>query len=330
MSSSFSDRGIPTHQEFVAPLLQALKELGGSAKVGELTDRIQANFPGGDELAEIMYENNPDKSVFLDRIAWSRSTSKRIGATEQPSRGLYLITDLGESLLQLPTSEAIQRIKELDRIATREKRKQRDQSTINEGETSQTSDVRVTPVARLGESINDAVEPTNQSEEESIKEIEEDEEDQDWKDRLLRRLHKLTPEGFEKFVIFLLKRYDLKLTHTGKSNDEGIDAIGTAPLSPVLSSRVAVQVKRYDPNGKRIGRETVALFQRDAQTKGAERAILVTLSQFTESARRAAIVATPTVDLINGDNLADLILQAGDAGVTLQPTVDDDWFNKFD
>lgn len=116
----------------------------------------------------------------------------------------------------------------------------------------------------------------------------------------------------------------------GGTGDEGVDAIGTAPLSPVLSSRVAVQVKRYAPDGKPIGREPVALFQRDAQTKGAERAILVTLSRFTEAARKAATMTTPTVDLINGDRLADLIRQDGESGVQVEPTVDVQWFRKFE
>lgn len=147
---------------------------------------------------------------------------------------------------------------------------------------------------------------------------------------MLSRLHQLTPAGFEKFILFLLKRYDLELTHIGGSGDEGIDGIGLAPLSPVLSSRVAVQIKRYDPNGKPIGRETVALFQRDAQTKGAERAILVTLSRFTEPAQKAAISTIPTVGLIDGDRLADLISEAGDVGVSLQPTVDERWYDQFD
>lgn len=98
----------------------------------------------------------------------------------------------------------------------------------------------------------------------------------------------------------------------------------------MLSSRVAVQVKRYAPDGKPIGRETVALFQRDAQTAGAERAIIVTLSRFTEPARKAAITATPTVDLINGDRLAELVKNDGQSGVTMQPTVQEEWFNQFE
>lgn len=151
-----------------------------------------------------------------------------------------------------------------------------------------------------------------------------------WQEVLLARLHRLTPEGFEKFVLYLLRKYGLELTHMGGSGDEGIDGIGTAPLSPVLSSRVAVQIKRYAPTGKPIGRETVALFQRDAQTKGAERAILVTLSRFTDPARKAANSATPTVDLIDGERLAELIREDGSSGVQLEPTVNEGWFDRFD
>lgn len=130
-------------------------------------------------------------------------------------------------------------------------------------------------------------------------------------------------------MLYLLRLYGLELERVGGSGDEGIDGIGTAPLSPVLSSRVAVQVKRYDPNGRSVGRETVALIQRDAQTKGAERAILVTLGKFSEPARKAAITTSPTVDLIDGERLAALIKEQG-LGVKMVTRVDPDWFNRFD
>lgn len=97
----------------------------------------------------------------------------------------------------------------------------------------------------------------------------------------------------------------------------------------MLSSRVAVQVKRYNPDGRPVSRDIVALFQRDAQTKGAERAILVTLGRFSEPAKKAAIVTTPTVDLIDGERLAELILEK-QVGVRLEPRVNPKWFDRFD
>jgi hypothetical protein len=40
------------------------------------------------------------------------------------------------------------------------------------------------------------------------------------------------------FVVHLLKSYGMELTRTGGPNDEGVDAIGLAPVSDVLSDRV--------------------------------------------------------------------------------------------
>ena len=310
-AASFTQQGMPTHQQLVVPIVRAIGELGGSAKAREITDQVLDNYPDVERLLEMTYPSRPNQSVLVDRIAWGRSTAKLIGALEQPSKGMYITTDLGEDLLGVSESEALQRIRDLDREYSRQQRRKK----------------------------SDKVQPPNPvetDEEEPSEEVlaETDTEDDDstaaWKVQLLDRLHRLTPEGFEKFVLYLLRRYGLELTHIGGSGDEGIDGIGTAPLSPVLSSRVAVQVKRYAPNGKPIGRDTVALFQRDAQTKGAERAILVTLSRFTDPARKAATSSTPTVDLISGDRLADLIRDDGNSGVSLQPTVNENWFNKFD
>jgi restriction system protein len=118
-------------------------------------------------------------------------------------------------------------------------------------------------------------------------------------------------------------------THTGGwRRDEGIDGIGLAPISPVLSSRVAVQAKRYDPTVT-IGRDVVALFQRDAAAAGAERAVLVTLARFSPPARKAATVTTPTVDLIDGDKLCAL-MRDQKVGLRIVPQVDERWFDRFD
>lgn len=49
-------------------------------------------------------------------------------------------------------------------------------------------------------------------------------------------LHRLSPDGFEKLDLYLLRLYGLELERVGGSGDEGLDGIGTAPLSAVLSS----------------------------------------------------------------------------------------------
>lgn len=308
-NKSFTERGIPTHQQLVVPVLKAMHVLGGSARANEITEHVLELVPGSENLQQITYPTRPNLSVLIDRIGWARTTAKRIGVLEQPGQGMYLLTDKGEELLELTEVDAFDKVQDLDREISRAQRQRK--KLEKEAKTTD---------SEVENDISDA----------EIREDSDDEEmDRDWKSQLLERLHQLSPDGFEKFVIYLLRRQGLHLQQTGGSGDEGVDAIGTAPISSVLSSRVAVQVKRYAPD-KPIGRDTVALFQRDAHTKGAERAIIVTLSRFTEPARKAATASVPTVDLISGDRLAELIRADGESGVKLRPTVDLRWFDKFD
>jgi restriction endonuclease len=322
---------MPTHLDLILPTLRVVTELGGSAHISEITEAIINTYPNGEELAEIRYPHKPKKSIFRHRIGWARSKAKRFGWLENPSRGMYLITVEGSNVLGLPESEASELICNLDSEYNREYRRQHNKtgSKQNIDSVGQIADVSQVPSGQ-SPMMKTPTPKVLVIEDDADESDDSNDQEYDWKDQLLARLHELSPEGFEKFVIYLLRRYGLQLQHVGGPGDEGIDAIGTAPLSPVLSSRVAVQVKRYAPQGKTIGRETVALFQRDAQMKGAERAILVTLGGFSKAARKAAISAAPTVDLINGDRLADLIRDDGDSGVRLQPMVDRDWFSKFD
>lgn len=301
---------MPTHIELTPFVLQAISELGNSAKSREITDKVVDLLPNSDELSSVEYPTRPGSSVLNERISWARSTTKLSGALEQPTRGMYLITDYGESLNKKAASEVIDEMTQFEKEYNRQKREEKKHKPGVQHDQALSIDSPAPETVEESQSDDDSI--------------------NNWEEQLLARLHRLSPEGFEKFVIYLLKRYGLKLTHVGGSGDEGIDAIGTAPLSPVLSSRVAVQVKRYDPNGKPIGRETVALFQRDSQTKGAERAILVTLSRFTEPARAAAVSTAPTVDLIDGARLAALIRDDGESGVRLEPTVNEKWFDRFD
>ena len=302
---------LPAYSDLILPTVRAVTTLGGSATAREVTSQVVSDLAFSDEMLAVPQPNRPESSVLMERVQWARSYAKMIGALESPKRGVFLVTPLGKELIGLPVEEGQRRTMELDRELRRSRRKQaREKPTTP------------TPI--------DSEEPETEEEEEALFRTEATgTEPERWQDALLARLHRLTPDSFEEFVLYLLRLYGLQLERVGGSGDEGIDGIGTAPISPVLSSRVAVQVKRYDPNGKPVGRETVALFQRDAQTKGAERAILVTLGKFSEPARKAATVTSPTVDLIDGDRLTDLVREQR-LGVRTVTKVDPDWFDRFD
>ena len=118
---------------------------------------------------------------------------------------------------------------------------------------------------------------------------------------------------------------------TGGPTDGGVDAIGLAPVSDVLADRVAVQIKRYNPEGSRsnIERKDVALFQRDAASKGAERAVFVTLGSFSQAAKKAATETTPHVNLIDGEKIWELVERKG-LGLRHTTILDNAWFDRFD
>jgi restriction system protein len=240
-----SAKDLPRYSDFILPVVKAVGALGGSAQASEVVEHVLADFNPTEEMLAVTFENRPHHSVLIDRILWGRSYAKLIGALESPKTGVFLITALGKRLLTLPESEARRQVLQLIQEYRRNQTKN--------GTKSQTGN----------EPLHDAA-----SSDKPDAEIEDGDESRmpfTFQDALLERLHKLSSGGFEEFVLYLRRLYGMELERVGGTGDEGIDGIGTAPISPVMSSRVVVQVKRYQPNGKPVGREVVALFQNDAR-----------------------------------------------------------------
>jgi restriction system protein len=268
--------------------------LGGSGASREISSAIVETEGFSDELLAITYEGR-DKSILLDRLDWARSYCKLGGVLESPKRGLFLLTDSGRAIVALAADEAKAQLLEVDRSVRRARYKKKD-ADDDADDTEPSSDV---------------------------------EDDDSWREALLGRLHSLSPDGFERFSMYLLRSQGMELKRTGGSGDEGVDGIGTAPLTGVLTTTVAVQAKRYEPS-KTIGREAVALFQSDASAKGAEYGVLVTTARFSGPARQAALGRKPTIVLIDGEKLADLCLQA-EIGIRLSPVAEDEsFFDRFE
>ena len=288
---------LPKYKDFEYPVLVAAATLGGSGHKSEIISEVISAENISDEALDLIYEGPRDKSLVVDRIEWAMSYNVMGGVMDRPERGLYVLNASGRRLLGMDEEEARSELLEMDRQVRRERRADRkaaqSESSDDEEELEDTN-----PLA-----------------------------DEEWRSEFLGRLHQLTPEEFEEFCLEVLRAYGLRLERVGGSGDEGIDGIGSAPLSDVLSTTVAVQCKRYDPSRANISRDTVALFQRDAAAKGAERAVMITLGGFTRPAQKAATVTTPTVDLIDGDRLCDLAL-AKQIGVRELPAVDEGWFTK--
>ena len=304
-----SKEDIPSYLDLYLPVLRALDGFNGSATSRQIVDEVIERTDFGQELASITYRTR-DKSILSDRIAWAMSYCNLAGLVRKPSRALYVITQDGRALLSMGKVGAQAQVKKIDTSVRRERRsaaEQRKRAAALPGLTHEPVDER-TPVEHIEDPNSDG--------------------DDSWHEPLLQQLHDLSDRGFERLAQVVLQRYGLELEHTGGTGDDGIDCLGVAPVSDVMSATVAVQVKRREPS-TRIGREAVALLQRDASNAGAERAILVTSGQFTSGARRAARETTPTVHLIDGPELCDLMYKRR-IGVLVAPQPDIAFFRDLE
>lgn len=196
---------IPQYHELMWPALTALKELGGSATVREMFERVveeeafseeQQAVPHGDgRLSEIDY-----------RLHWARTHLKGIGAIENSSRGVWTLTDKGRAI----TPEQMQAETKTWRAGFKTRRTQ----------------------TRVDRHVDD-----ESPDDEAV--------EQTWKDRLIARLLALSPSGFERLSQRLLREAGfVNVTVTGKSGDGGLDGVGVYRLS-LVSFPVYFQCKRY-------------------------------------------------------------------------------------
>jgi len=187
----------------------AVETLGGSARGREITTQVLTDIGATDEQIALTYGTRA-KSVLVDRADWARSYATLGGALERPQRGLFVLTALGKEILALPAEEAAERVQELDQQVRARPRPER----------------RVKRSPREPEETEAAIAA------EAIEEVEQDEDERGCRETLLARLHRLSPDGFEEFAVYLLKTFGMELTRVGGSGDEGIDAIGLVPSVP--------------------------------------------------------------------------------------------------
>jgi restriction endonuclease Mrr len=71
---------LPTYDAMMNPLLQAMKELGGSGTVEEINSKVADILGLRDEQLEIAHDSkHGGRTEFEYRLAWTRSYLKRYG-----------------------------------------------------------------------------------------------------------------------------------------------------------------------------------------------------------------------------------------------------------
>jgi len=142
----------------------------------------------------------------------------------------------------------------------------------------------------------------------------------------------VTGYHFEKIVGDVFRKLNYGVVKmTGRANDGGVDIEITRDGFGL--DTIYCQVKKY--SDAKITPEQVRGFAGALDTKRAKRGVFVTLSDFTEEARRAADSMTDkTIKLINGPGLIELMIEHG-VGTNVEEyvqikKVDGEYFERLD
>ncbi len=286
---------LPSYKDMLWPTLKAVEEMGGSATISELEEKVAEIMRLSEEQLEVPHTQG-NRSAFEYRLAWSRTHLKFANALTNSSRGVWTITDTGRRT----TND--QEIRDLVAAAKDERRRMR------EARKQETLDVEPEDDELIGEEAQVA---------------------SSWKDDLLAVLRDMEPSAFERLCQRLLRESGFtEVEVLGRSGDGGLDGSGILKIG-LLSFHVFFQCKRYagavsSPNirdfrGATIGRGDKGLF--------------ITTGRFTADARREAIRdGAPPIDLIDGDELCELLCKL-ELGVQTEMvpsvSVDQEFFTSF-
>ncbi len=298
---------MPTWEGFTVPILTVLTDgatralrqlrLDVADVVGLTADQRADTLPSGQSRAD-------------NRIGWAASYLNRVDALHRPSRGQYVITDLGRELLLKHQGGITEN--DLRAIA-----KEGDEWWLSKSSTSgeepQPLDTAVTNL-----------DPTEQVEQ-GVARIHEE-----VASELLSRLVEQDPAFFESAVVKLL----LAMGYGGAGgrgvttdyNDGGID--GVIDQDVLGLGKVYVQAKRYSTTNN-VQRPEVQGFV-GALSGKADGGVFITTSRFSPGAVEYARSVPTRVILIDGQRLTELMIEYG-VGVQVERTyrvveIDEDFF----
>lgn len=191
----------------MAPLLDCLRSVGGSARPKEVSSWIARELAVPQATLDATIKSGANR--FHNQVQWARQYLAWQGLIDDSRRGVWTLTPLGWKT-HLDATSAHQ-VALSGRAAYRTARKVN--AAITDGSTDVQDDV-----------------PLDEAREQS----------------LLSVLQSLPPYGFEILCERLLREHGFEdVAVTQKSRDGGVDGDGVLRLSPFVRIKVAFQAKRY-------------------------------------------------------------------------------------
>lgn len=284
-----------TFSSLMNPLLKALRQLGNSASIDEIYEKIVEIEEIDDEILAVLHdEEKSNRTEVSYRLAWARTYLKKYGLLENSSRGIWALTTKAKDYDSVNPKEVIKFVRELDKKTPKEKKdKKKDESDLSSNEI--------------------------------LEEI------QEWREQLHHILTKeMDASTFERLTQRLLRESGfVQVEVTGRTGDGGIDGKGIAKIHGFMSFHVIFQCKKYHGS---VSAGAIRDF-RGAMVGRADKGLFITTGTFTPSAvKEATRDGAPPIDLVDGDQLADKLKEFG-LGIKTETvekiTVDIDWFSNL-
>ena len=284
---------IPGYQTLMLPVLKLAAE--GETKVAAVAERI-ANDLGltPEERDELLPSGR--QRLLHNRIHWAKFYMSKAGLIASPARGRFLATEKGRTLLAT-VPERIDVGLLMQEPEFREFYRNEGATTGQEGGTVKVSDT-VSATTTPEEQIDAAHAALTAA----------------LRDELLQRILANSPAFFEQLIVDLLVSMGYGGSHKdaaaqlGRSGDGGVDGIVNEDRLGL--DRIYVQAKRY-ASGNAVSRPDVNGFVGSLVGFGATKGVFVTTSTFSQPARDYVEHLTQRVILIDGQELADLMIEHG-------------------
>ena len=104
---------LPTYDSMMNPVIQSLRELGGSGTIEEINNTVAEIAGFSDEQLEVIH--NPEQGSMTEieyRLAWTRTYLKKHGVLENSSRGVWALTPTGRKMGDVDPKEVIRSVRE--------------------------------------------------------------------------------------------------------------------------------------------------------------------------------------------------------------------------
>jgi restriction system protein len=284
---------------------------GNEVKLRDVINQLAEQFNLSDEEKS---ETLPSgrQSILDNRVGWARTYLTKAGLLEATRRAHFVITPRGKEALSENVDINNEYLKKFDEFIAF-KQKSNDHSEAE----SESNILEQENISTPDEILRAAFKKVNEALAQDI----------------LERTRKVTPDFFEDLLIELLIAMGYGgagegAAHAlGKTGDNGVD--GVIDQDPLGVDQIYIQAKRY-AEGNNVGAGDIRDFFGALNLKRAQKGIFITTSDFTSSAQETANNLGMRIVLINGKELAKLMLRynigSRDEDVLHIKKIDEDFF----